>query len=70
MVSIRAYVLISGLVDNSKSECNLALNKVYKAYKRTPKSRKEAELQLFNQALDLVIEAHPKWEVDKYKLEA
>lgn len=70
LVSIRAYVLISGLVDNSKSECNLALNKVYKAYKRTPKSRKEAELQLFNQALDLVVEAHPKWEVDKYKLES
>ena len=70
LVSIRAYMLISGLVDNSKSECVLALNKVYKAYKHTPKNRKEAELKLFNQALDLVVEAHPKWEVDKYKLEA
>ena len=69
LLSIRAYMLISGLVDNSKSECTLVLNKVYKAYKHTPKNRKEAELQLFNQALDLVIEAHPKWEVDKYKLE-
>ena len=56
-------------MDNSKSECTLVLNKVYKAYKHTPKNRKEAELQLFNQALDLVVEAHPKWEVDKYKLE-
>lgn len=70
LISIRAYMLISGLVDNSKSECVLALNKVYKAYKRTDKKRKESELQLFNQALDLVVEAHPKWEVDKYKLEA
>ena len=68
LVSIRGYVLISGLVDNSKSECVLALNKVYKAYKRTPKNRKESELQLFNQALDLIVEAHPKWELEGYKL--
>ena len=70
LVSIRAYMLISGLVDNSKSECSIALNKVYKAYKRTPKNRKEAELKLFNEALDLVIEAHPKWDIEKYRLEA
>ena len=70
LVSIRAYILIAGLFDDSKSECLLVLEKVYSAYKRTPKNRKEIELKMFNMALDLVCEAHPKWELDKYKLEA
>ncbi|MCR4911458.1 MAG: hypothetical protein K5925_02925 [Bacilli bacterium] len=69
LISIRAYVLISGLVDNSKSECYLALGKVYKAYKHTPKNRKEQERNLYNTAIDMVIEAHPKWELENYKLE-
>ena len=70
LISIRAYILISGLVENSKSECMLALAKVYKAYKRVEKNRKASELRLYNEALDLVIEAHPKWELENYKLEA
>ena len=69
LISIRAYMLISGLVENSKSECLLALGKVYSAYKHTPKNRKEQERNLYNAALDLVIEAHPKWELENYKLE-
>ena len=69
LISIRAYLLIAGLYDNSQSECLIVLNKVYKAYKRTPKNRKAVELRMFNQALDLVVEAHPKWEFDKYKIE-
>ena len=68
LVSIRAYLLITGLVDNSKSECLLALNNVYRAYKLTPKNRRLAELTYFNQAIDIVHELHPKWEVDKYRI--
>ena len=68
LVSIRAYLLITGLVDNSKSECLLALNNVYHAYKSTPKNRRLAELTYFNQAIDIVHELHPKWEVDKYRI--
>lgn len=68
LISIRAYVLICGLVDNSQSECILALNKVYRAYKTTPKNRRATELNLFNQAIDLVHSLHPKWEIDKYRL--
>ena len=68
LISIRAYVLITGLVDNSKSECMLALNNVYHAYKLTPKNRRAAELTFFNQAIDIVHSLHPKWEVDKYRL--
>ena len=68
LISIRAYVLVSGLVDNSKSECIYVLDNVYRAYKRTPKNRRLVELNLFNDALDLVANTHPKWDIAKYKI--
>ena len=69
MASIRAYILMSGLLDKSRSETELALNKVLRAYKKTSKSRQETELKLYNEALKRVIEAHPTWELDGYLLE-
>ena len=69
MTSIRAYLLMSGLLDKSRSECIIALNNVYRAFKHTPKSRQEVEVTLFNDALERVISAHPDWELEGYKLE-
>lgn len=69
MASIRAYLLMSGLLDKSRSECVIALNNVYKAFKRTPKNRQATEVNLFNEALDKVIAAHPDWELEGYKLQ-
>ena len=69
MASIRAYLLMSGLLDNSSSECLIALNNVYSAFKRTPKNRQHTELVLFNEALQKVVDAHPDWELDGYKLQ-
>ena len=69
MQSIRAYLLMSGLLDKSRSECIIALNNVYKAFKKTPKNRQATELTLFNEALDKVIAAHPDWELEGYKLQ-
>ena len=69
MASIRAYILMSGLLDDSQSETMLALNKVLKAYKRTSESRQKFELKLYNEALNKVIEKHPKWELEGYLLE-
>ena len=69
MASIRAYVLMSGLLDDSQSETMLALNKVLKAYKRTSESRQKYELKLYNEALNKVIAKHPKWELEGYLLE-
>lgn len=63
---LRAYVLISGLLDRSRSECVRVLDKVYKAYKRTPENRRELESKLFNKALNLVIEKHPDWNLSDY----
>ena len=51
MASIRAYLLMSGLLDKSRSECIIALNNVYRAFKHTPKNRQQTEIVLFNEAL-------------------
>ena len=68
MACIRAYILMAGLLDKSRSEVVIALNKVGSAYKKTPANRKAVERQLFNDALKKVNEAHAKWELDKYYL--
>ena len=69
MASIRAYLLMSGLLDKSRSECIIALNNVYRAFKHTPKNRQKIEVTLFNEALEKVVEAHPDWELEDYKLQ-
>lgn len=69
MASIRAYLLMSGLLDRSRSECIIALNNVYRAFKQTPKNRQETEVMLFNEALEKVVAAHPDWELEGYKLQ-
>ncbi|MCQ2086750.1 MAG: hypothetical protein MJZ37_01545 [Bacilli bacterium] len=68
MACIRAYILMAGLLDKSRSECVIVLDKVGSSLKRTPENRKEIEITLFNEALKKVNEAHPKWELDKYYL--
>ena len=68
MTSIRTYLLISGLLDKSRSETMIAINNVSKAFNRTPKKRQNTEIALFNEAIDRVNEAHPDWEVGQYKL--
>ena len=69
MASIRAYLLMSGLLDKSRSECIITLNNVYSAFKHTPKNRQHTELVLFNEALQKVVDAHPDWELEGYKLQ-
>ena len=66
LVYMRAYILVAGLFDRSKSECVRVLDKVYKAYKRTPENRRQLESKLFNKALNLLIEKHPEWELNGY----
>ena len=69
MVSIRTYLLMSGLLDKSRSECLIAIKNVTKCFSRTPKQRQNTEIALFNEALERVNEAHPDWELLEYKLE-
>lgn len=65
---LRAYVLVSALLDRSHSECLRSLDKVYKAYKRTAPERRELESKLFNKALEIVNEKHSDWNVMEYKI--
>ena len=68
MPSIRVYILIAGLIDKSKSEVKLTIDNVVKALKKTAKTRQKIEMALFNDTLQKVIDAHPKWELEGYKL--
>ena len=69
MSTLRAYILISGLVDKSENEVLLAVNKIVRAYKKADKARQPIELKLYNKALNTVIENHPKWDLKGYLLE-
>ena len=70
MVSARAYILLAGLLDKSKSEVQRTIFDIQKSFKHTNKNRRDVEIKLFNLALDKVIEAHPNWGLDKYHLTA
>ena len=69
MVSIRTYLLMSGLLDGSKSECMIAINNVRKCFNSTPKQRQKYEANLFNGALEKVNELHPTWKLIDYKID-
>ena len=68
MVSIRTYLLMSGLLDGSKSECLFAINNVRKCFNNTPKQRQKTEADLFNEALNKVDELHPTWKLSEYHI--
>lgn len=68
MVSIRTYLLMSGLFDGSKSECAIAINNVRKCFNNTPKQRQKTEANLFNDALKRVDEVHPTWNLTQYSI--
>ncbi len=69
MVSVRTYLLMSGLMDGSKSECMIAINNVRKCFNSTPKQRQKYEANLFNGALEKVNELHPTWKLMDYKID-
>lgn len=68
MVSIRTYLLMSGILDGSRSECVIAINNVRKCFNSTPKQRQKTEANLFNEALAKVDELHPTWKLGEYKV--
>ncbi len=63
MESVRAYVLIAGLIEESKGEVQYVNSRKQKALKRAISSRAEAEKQLYKEALNKVLEAHPDWDL-------
>lgn len=65
MESVRAYLLISGIIDKSRGEVKYAINRKPKALKRCLKQRVEIENKLYDLALNKVYDAHPNWKEQK-----
>lgn len=65
MESVRAYVLIAGLLDESRGEVQYANSRKSKAMKRALTSRANIEEELYNDAINKVKEAHPDWDLSQ-----
>ena len=61
MESLRAYILIAGLLDKSRGEVDFAKSRKDKALKRSVSSRIKVEQKLYDEALQKVYLAHPEW---------
>lgn len=63
MESLRAYVLIAGMLDKSFGEVQYASSRKAKAMKRALATRAEIEEKLYKDAIEMVKKAHPDWEI-------
>ncbi len=63
MESLRAYVLIAGVLDNSLAEVSYANTRKEKALKRSLPARAELEKELYSSAIAMIKEKHPDWEI-------
>ncbi|MCQ2795846.1 MAG: hypothetical protein MJ213_00820 [Bacilli bacterium] len=63
MPSIRAYMLISSMLDISEHEARYAKSRVKKALKRTLPGRVAVEEELYQLALDKVNQVRPEWHI-------
>ena len=64
MESLRAYILIAGLLDESSGEVYFAKSRKDRALKRVMPSRVAVEEKLYNDALEKVYTSHPDWKVE------
>ncbi len=62
--SLRTYILIAGLLDESNGEVEFAISRKDRALKRAVPSRAETEKLLYENALKKVYEAHPDWKAN------
>lgn len=65
MESLRAYVLIAGLLDKSIAEVQYANSRKQKAMKRALASRAEIEEKLYDDAVQRVLNEHKDWDLSK-----
>lgn len=59
--TVRAYMMIAGMIEESQSEVEYAQGKVEKAKRRAPASVILTEEKLLESTLDLIYKTHPKW---------
>ena len=68
MQSIRAYLLISSMLDISEHEARFAISRVEKAQKKTAPGRLEIENKLYQIALNKVDEIRPEWHIKEKEI--
>lgn len=61
--SLRAYLLVAGLLDDSESEVKLILKKLEKVRKNSSKTVVDIEEKLFNEGIDIIVSKHNDWEI-------
>ncbi len=62
----RAYILISGLIESSIQETTQALDHADTAIRNADKDKQDIEEDLIRIALQMVIKAHPDWDMSAY----
>ena len=66
--AVRAYILVSGLVDESKGELENALGRVNAVLKKGSEETRESDTRLVKKAIKQVLEAHKDWDMSGYNL--
>ena len=66
--AVRAYILVSGLVDESKGELENAFGRVNAVLKKGSEETRESDARLIKKAIKQVLEAHKDWDVSGYNL--
>lgn len=64
--AVRAYILISGLVEESEGETKLAMDKAEAAIKNSGEDKRSAEEYLMKEALKKIIKKHEDWDFSEY----
>ena len=64
--AVRAYILISGLVEESEAETKLAMDKAESAIKNSGEDKRAAEEYLMKEALKKIIAKHKNWDFSEY----
>lgn len=66
--AVRAYILVSGLVDESKGELENALGRVNAVLKKGSEETRDSDARLIKKAIKQVLEAHKDWDMSGYNL--
>ena len=67
--AVRAYLLISGLIEESETEAKTALANADKAIKDSGEEKKDIELGLIKESLRKVVGVHPEWDFSDYSFD-
>lgn len=64
--AVRAYLLVSGLVEDSEGEVKVAMDRADAAIKASGEDKRPVEEELMKEALKMAIERHPDWDFSEY----